>query len=335
MSHEITKTAGKNEMAYAGEKPWHGLGQELPEGASIEEWKIAAGMQWKIQRSKVRYVTERGAASELEMPDQHVLFRSDTKAALSIVSERYKVVQPGEALEFFRELTISEGYKLETAGTLFGGKKFWALAKVAEGLEVGRGDKINPYLLFASSCDGSLGTTIDKTAVRVVCNNTISMALSAKSAQRVVVSHRTKITDERLREIKSNMGLVRGEFVRFAEAAKLLSRVNVTDRDARSFVLDLLSPKLDGMTAKEATEATDKTRDSRGFQAIVRLFNGEAMGSSLQGVKGTAWGLLNSVTEYVDHGTQARSDSSRLDSAWFGAGDTLKTRTLEKLLTLA
>ena len=101
MAHELTiRKSGTAEMAYAGDTPWHGLGQQLAEGAPIETWLTAAGMDWRIQRSKVRYSTARDDAEGSQVwDDQHVLFRSDTKAPLGIVSDGYKAVQPREVVE--------------------------------------------------------------------------------------------------------------------------------------------------------------------------------------------------------------------------------------------
>jgi phage/plasmid-like protein (TIGR03299 family) len=141
------------EMAYVGEKAWHGLGQQVAEGATIEQMQTAAGMDWKICRSRVRYGAD-DAPRIIE--DKHVLFRNDTKAALGIVSDNYKIVQPAQVLEFFRDLTESNGFKLNTAGTLFDGRRFWALASVGEEAVIMGQDRVGGYLLLSTSCDGSL-----------------------------------------------------------------------------------------------------------------------------------------------------------------------------------
>ena len=194
MAHAITQRAnGFNEMAYVGNKPWHGLGQELREGATIEEWVVAAGMDWKVQRSKVRYATGagQGAADFAEWPDFHVLMRSDTKAPLGLVSDGFKVVQPHATLEFFRDLVEVAGFKLETAGTLHGGRKFWALASIgAEDRIVGR-DLVKGKLMLATACDGTMNTIAKNVAERVVCANTLAIALGERGAPEVRVSHRS------------------------------------------------------------------------------------------------------------------------------------------------
>src|SRR6478609_12109218 len=128
MAHQI------EQMAYVGAMPWHHLGNQLPAKQSIEVWAEKAGMNWDICETPVRYMTEQAGnlGSIRSFDDQKVLFRSDTKRALSVVSGRYQVVQPKAVLEFYRDLTQVSGYELETAGVLKAGRKFWALARIGK-----------------------------------------------------------------------------------------------------------------------------------------------------------------------------------------------------------
>ena len=120
-------------MAYAGEKPWHGLGNKLAPRQSIDTWKQQAGMDWEIEASEVRYISGNNHVGVINaFPEQKVLYRSDTKAPLAVVSKRFQVVQPGEILEFYRDLTACNGFELETAGVLREGRKFWALARTGQ-----------------------------------------------------------------------------------------------------------------------------------------------------------------------------------------------------------
>jgi hypothetical protein len=123
-------------MAYVGETPWHELGNQLPAKQPIEVWAREAGMDWTIRETPVRYMTEQAGAlgSIMSFDEQKVLYRSDTKAPLSVVSGRYQVVQPKEVLEFYRDLTEVSGFELETAGVLKAGRKFWALARTGKKL---------------------------------------------------------------------------------------------------------------------------------------------------------------------------------------------------------
>ena len=180
-------------MAYAGAAPWHGLGNQLTQKQPIEVWQREAGMDWQIQESPVHFKSETAGhlGSIHSFPEQKVLFRSDTKAPLSVVSNRYHTVQPREVLEFYRDLTEVSGYELETAGVLKGGRKFWALARTGQGAAIKGNDQVNGYLLLATSCDGTLATTATPTTVRVVCNNTLTIALDGTS-RAIKVPHNTR-----------------------------------------------------------------------------------------------------------------------------------------------
>lgn len=319
MSHELTETNGIVEMAYVGDTPWHGLGQKLEAGASIETWKTAAGMDWQIKRSRVRY----GAGdAQRTYDDAHVLFRSDTKDALSVVGSGYKIVQPGAVLDFFAEFAQAAGANLETAGTLFGGRRFWALAKLGGEESIIGNDVVAQYLLLASSCDGSSKTEARETAIRVVCNNTISLALTGKTKHSIKVSHRS-IFDPAW--VKRELEATGGNFSAFVKAARALAKVRVDNVKAEAFIASLLAAK----TTREDVS------DTPAYQAILGLFNGQAIGADLAAAEGSAWGLLNAVTQYVDHSARAKTTEHRIASAWFGNGDSLKTQALEMAMALA
>lgn len=135
------------QMAYVGATPWHGLGSHLSPKQPLEIWQREAGMDWLIQESPVHFKADAiGHLGSIHtFPEQKVLYRSDTKAPLSVVSNRYQVVQPREVLEFYRDLTEVSGYELETAGVLKGGRKFWALARTGQGTALKGNDQVNGY----------------------------------------------------------------------------------------------------------------------------------------------------------------------------------------------
>jgi len=329
MSHELTIRANSTaEIAYVGEKPWHGLGQKLAVGADIETWQVAAGMDWRIQKSKARYFCDAQGTDQREFPDQIVLFRSDTKAPLGIVSPSYKVVQPKTVLEFFRDLIEGNGYQLETAGTLFGGRKFWALAKVASACVTAL-DEVGSYLLLSTSCDGGSATEARETSVRVVCNNTLSMARYAKADARV--THRQMFD---AMAIKARLEQNSEHFARFMEDARQLSAKRITTAAAEAFVRELLRPTKIIGGIPQPTMLDDSQRAPKGESDILALFAGSALGQGLPGVRGTAWGIVNAVTAYVDHVKGGKTTDHRLDSALFGSGDDLKTRALDLAFAL-
>jgi phage/plasmid-like protein (TIGR03299 family) len=329
MAHELTIRSGKAEMAYVGQTPWHGLGQELKEDASIEEWQTAAGMNWRILRSKVRYNTVRdgGADQFCTMDDRHVLFRSDDRSALSVVSDEFKTVQPKAVLEFFRELTDTAGFKMETAGTMFGGRRFWALASTGESaFIVDPKDRVKGYVLLSTSCDGSMATEARYTNVRVVCHNTLSAARG--EAARVKVTHRSTFKAD---DVKKELGIEMAHeaFAKTMDQFRAMVNAELQPHDAMMQTAMLFEPKASDMAKDDLVKLLHDKRIIRiGELAIDNM----AIGGNLAGVAGSQWGWLNAVTQFVDHEARARSVDNRISSAWFGKGDDLKTRAFEMAL---
>lgn len=324
MAHQLTERAnGKVEMAYVGATPWHGLGEKLEENQSLDAWTVAAGMDWDIKRSRVRYGD--GANARI-IDESHVLFRSDTKDALGIVSSKFKIVQPKEVMGFFADLTGSAGFTMETAGTMFGGKRFWVLARTGQSAVIKSGaDLVGQYLLLATAADGSLATTGRFTTVCVVCNNTLSQALTGKAKHEVKISHRSIFDGAAM---KDQLGIERDGFTAWANVMRELASDNVRNDEAEQFVFQLLT-KADWN--KATVDQIADARETRGYKTIMSLFEGAGKGATIVGRKGTKWGLLNAVTEYADYHIRATSQDNRLASAWFGAGDDLKTKAIELL----
>ena len=148
MAHLVEK------MAYVGAKPWHGIGQDLPPGLSVDEWMIHAGMNWEIKNSPVQFTSgDSDYLGGLHGFNEHkVLYRSDTQAPLSVVGQRYQVVQPREILEFYRDLTEQSGFELETAGVLKGGRKLWALANTGQATTSAGINDMQPFNMGHHRC---------------------------------------------------------------------------------------------------------------------------------------------------------------------------------------
>lgn len=331
MAHEISvRKDGFAETAYVGKVGWHGLGNELKAGATIEEWQVAAGMDWRIQKGVVRYNVERGnedyAPGYKSFPEKHVLFRSDTKAPLSIVSDHFKVVQPHDVLEFFRDLSDRAGLRLDTAGVLFGGKRFWALA-VADGTaSVGRGDIFKNMLLISTSCDGSMATEGRWTRVRVVCHNTLSEAREdGKAGSRT--THRSVFNPEKA---KGDLGITKSNFAEFMADMRRLADTKIAESEVVAMTAEAYKPG----AAKLAKEDFIKVLESYPVKTTLELvLEGKAKGSTLDGVKGTAYGWLNGVTEFVDHHARSHTSDNRVANAWFGNGSALKARAMNMALS--
>jgi len=311
-------------MAYINDTPWHGLGNRLSAKQSIEVWAQQSGIAFEIKETPVRFMTESAGnlGAIMTFPEQKVLFRSDTNEPLSVVSQRYQVVQPREILEFYRDLTEISGFELETAGVLKGGRKIWALAKTNQSATLKGNDTINGYLLLATACDGTLATTAQFTSIRVVCNNTLAVALSNGSGA-VKVPHSTSFDPQ---AVKKQLGISVSAWDSFMYRMKTLSERRVKSHEAMNYFLRVFTDP--------ATTATGLSNE-RAMKKVLALYEGDGKGAELASSKATAFGLLNAVTEYVDHERRARSTDHRLESAWFGQGATLKQKALEQALLMA
>lgn len=313
-------------MAYVGETPWHGLGNQLSPRQPIEVWQKQAGMDWNIESAEVRYVS--GGSSNLgaihAFPEQRVLFRSDTKTALSVVSSRYQIVQPRDVLEFYRDLTEVGGFELETAGVLKDGKKLWALARTGQSVSLKGRDEVNGYLLLATACDGTLATTAQFTSVRVVCANTLQIALG-DSAGAVKVPHRSQFDAQ---AVKRQLGIATSSWHEFMVRMRALSERKVSESVAEKFFQRVLTYPVSG------SGIPVPTTNDRAIKTVQSLYAGRGMGATLPSASATAWGLVNSVTEFVDHARRARSEDHRRDAAWFGAGAALKQKAWDEAMKL-
>lgn len=317
MAHELyINQDGKASMAYVGDTPWHGLGQQLTIDSPIEVWAQQAGMDYFIEETPVEFTVN----NEHKLyTGKKVLFRNDNGTALSVVSDRYKVVQPLEVLEFFRNLTEEHGWQLETAGVLYQGQKYWALAKTGAEVRIMGQDLLKDYVLLATSCDGTLRTMAKRTSIRVVCNNTLGYA-AADGNPEIRISHASNFN---AKAVQSELGIGDGWEDFAAHAAELAIR-KVSNQEAINYVLNIFGDKMKPIDQQPTINTIAK---------VLQLFDGNGKGSDLQSARGTAWGLLNSVTEYIDH-HKGRDQSRRLDNAWFGKGGEVKLQAYNQALEL-
>lgn len=314
MSHNIDMSNDRANVAYAGQVPWHGLGGQLEEGATIDEWQEAAGLSWSAIAATVKFDSMHGRGT---FDGRNVLYRSDTQAPLSIVSDRYKIVQPKQVIEFFREFVeAAGGLTMEVAGSLDGGCRVWALAKGSRALRLSKADVTEQYLLLATSFDMSLPTIAQPTSVRVVCNNTLHLALDEQKGVRV--PHSTAFDPAR---IKADLGLDE-RWLHFSETATRLADTKMTKSAAGVYFYDVFYP--------EKVQASQFFSQKSAEKRVKQLMDihSRAPGQETLAAKGTVWGALNAVTYYADHVARTRTGDRRLCRAWFGDNADAKARAL-------
>ena len=326
MSHQLTTVNGTTSIAYLGETPWHKLGQQMEPGQSIETWAINAGMDFNINSALVQYKShpDNVYASDV-VTGKKVLYRSDNGKSLAVVSDTYKVVQPKEVLEFYRDLTEKAGFQLETAGVLREGRKYWALASMGQEAKV-LDDSLKGYLLLGTACDGTMATTAMFTSVRVVCANTLGFAMqeatTGKAKNVIRVNHRSEFDEA---SVKAQLGIAATSWNSFMTSVDVWCGTPIDDVSAKQY--------FDEVASYTTTEG-DVVISKKTTETLMNLFQGGGMGSQLTTAKGTVWGLINAVTEYVDH-HKGRTADGRMDRAWFGDGQAIKSLAVNKANELA
>lgn len=333
MSHELDFTKGKAAIAYRGETPWHGHGQIILPQDSIDDIRIKAGLDYDVVKTPVLFgykdeppIHDPGVETWNrygEFKQNQVLFRSDTKTPLSVVGEHYRVVQPKEVVEFYRDLCADFGFEVEVVGALAGGRKVWALANTKNAFQLRGEDKVKGYLLLATSYDGTMATQARFTSVRVVCNNTLSLARMSKA--QVSVPH-SKTFDADLVKRQLHVGPAWEAFNE--RAAKMSERVVSRDETVRLFMQAYYGLS----TAEQIREHQEvEGNDAKVEKTMKRLTDAlfASPGAQLASARGTLWGALQAVTFDVDHALPSRDGGSRLNKAWFGDGDGIKNRAFD------
>ena len=317
MSDEISEIEGEVEMAFLESEGncWHGKGIPLHDGATPDEWKQATRMGlWTIDSAPVLFY-DNATEQVIAYDKSKVLYRSDTKLPLSTVGAGYKVVQPAEVIDFFSEVIEKMGFEMCTAGVLFGGRKFWAQANIGREVNILGKDRVAGKILLSTACDGSLATTGAYTTTRVVCNNTLQMALNG-NFDRVKIPHSVQFNADQMKE---QLGLANDSFTEWAGLAEAMAHTGITDAKAYDYFANTFQIYTDEDKRLHLDDRLQIAAKSKIVASCYELFSGEGKGSQLASAKGTVWGALNAVSEYSDHRRATKTEDARIDSAWFGA----------------
>lgn len=335
MSHLIDTTKGRAAIAYRGETPWHGLGFQIESTDDVETIRHKAGLDFEILKADAMFAGPDGQIRSAASLNRSILYRSDTLAPLSVMSTKgYHVVQPDQILGFIDESVRAMGWTIETAGSLNGGRKVWALAKMGEQATIGKGDDVGGYLLAATACDGSMASEFMFTSVRVVCNNTLHMSLNndRKAGARVKVYHFNKLDTS---AVKKELGIAGSVWANFIEQAKRLASIRLSDKQAVQVLRTVYAPVEEKEVEGEVVTDDQFLKANTSARKVLELYQGDAIGAELATARGTAWGLVNATTEYYDHVSNTRSTDNRLNSAWFGAGADRKQDVVDACLQVA
>ncbi|MDE5718041.1 MAG: DUF932 domain-containing protein [Lachnospiraceae bacterium] len=273
-------------MFYTREKPWHGLGTRVEEAPTSAEALCLAGLDWEVVQEPV--FTEKGDA----IAGYRANIRDKDRKVLGVVSDRYKIIQNREAFAFTDTL-LGSGVRYETAGSLQEGRKVWLLARLPREYIIA-GEQISPYLVFSNSHDGSGAVRVALTPIRVVCNNTLNLALATASRSWSMI-HMGNVRDK-MQEAKNTLFMAEAYMESLGEEFECLRGMKVTDSQVEEYVEKLLPLE------KDATE----TREKNTLKLRKDLLHRYYAAPDLRGVGKNAYRFINAVSDFATHSQPLR-----------------------------
>lgn len=339
MAHEIES------MFYVNETPWHSLGVKLNAPPTTRDAMIAAGMDWEVGVKALQTV-------DGESVSHKAFYRMTDNKILGVAGPGSYPLQNVSAFSWFDPFVQSGEATLETAGSLRGGARIWVLAKLSRDPSViVPGDEVLKYILLSNAHDGTMAIRVGFTPIRVVCHNTLSMAIDSNASKLLRIRH-TKNAVDVLNAVRDTMNLANASFEATAEQYRRLAHTSINSDDLDKYI-SLVFPRAKSKTPAPppvadvsgadtfaalldrpvviAGQSDEKTYTKR-EEIIHELFE-SGMGHEIQGVRGTLWGAYNAVTEYTTHhrGTDAET---RLQSM-FNDGANINNRALNVAMSLA
>lgn len=315
MAHNINTYMGR-------QAAWHKLGTVTGSYMTWDDIQAQGGLNYLPVKQQLFDASGNAV-------DAWGVFRPDTNAFLGAVGDQYTVIDHAEGFRMIDALIQSkDGAHYETAGCLGKGEVVWGLADLSLSINVGTsGDKSNVYLLFATAHNGTFSHLYRTTLTRVVCQNTLNAAMSSKATSLFRVRH-TKNAQNRLDSAHDALATIGAEAQGIEAKLNMLASRKMT-REAMGSILDRLFPQ-----SKDANgKPQDSTRRNNILSDVLRCYESNDR-NAFPEQRGTAYNLLNAVTEYTDHVRSTRNGDSG-ESAMFGSGDRLKTQAMEVIMQTA
>ena len=279
-------SANVESMFYVRETPWHGLGTKVMEAPDSEGALIAAGLNWNVVQEPI-FTGEnepiRGYKANIRDSDRKVL---------GVVTDRYKVIQNHEAFAFTDEL-LGQGVRYETAGSLQDGKKVWLLAHMPHEYIIS-GERISPYLLFSNTHDGSGAIKVALTPIRVVCNNTLNLALS--TAKRSWSMVHTGDIRSKMQEARDTLFMAERYMDELGKEFEALRLKKLSDQKVMEYI-EILLPVEDGSTPQQIKNIERLREDMK-----IRYFDAP----DLQDTGKNAYRFINAVSDFATHAKPLR-----------------------------
>lgn len=318
MAHGILEN---DTMFSVKERPWHGLGTVIQTAPTVEEGIKLAGLDWDVELRPLMTNEE----NPLAVSSHNAVVRNDNNAVLGVVGTNYKPLQNKDAFAWFEPLVENGLVTLETAGSLFNGKKIFVLANTNATAEVVKDDAIESFILLSNAHDGTQAVRVGFTPIRVVCNNTLTSAHNSDLSKLIRVQHSASVV-ENLEMIRNLMDTVNNQFLATVEQYKELAKRDVNQADLEKYVRQVFSiKKLDdiikGYEEKEEIENFRKKLMDR----VEEYFELEPAHKT--------WNMYNAVNSYLNH-DRGRTLETRYNSTWFGGNKILDKKALDLALRM-
>jgi phage/plasmid-like protein (TIGR03299 family) len=292
MGHGLIEVNGKIPAAYANKRAWHGLGTVVEGLMTQQQVREEAGVDFTVAKRPL-YAEGIG-----EIASHVAIVREDTGGLLGVTGKDYGIMQTGIMLDFLDNLVKDAGMRYESAGALHGGKSVWVLASMGEDWTIA-GDRHVPYILATTTHDGSGSVTVTPTVVRVVCQNTLSAAMTGSDAQRINIRHTSGVVDN-LRAASDTLAIATADQRRMQEFLATAAEVTLTKEDVSTIVADIFGARPDEQAVGIRT-LNGYDRKLAGFKRVAS----EELTSNP-----TAYGFVQSITGYADHAMRPESKAA-------------------------
>lgn len=331
MAHEIDMTGGIARVMVAGAPAWHRLGVNVAEAQTSDEAIKLAGLDWNVEQVPVQAVRTVEVDGQLvtrtiDIPGKYANIRSDSEAPLAVVSDSYRVFQNREAFDFMDSIVGEKLAMYETAGSLKGGKQVWMMARVPGELRATDNDVTLPYILLSNTHDGSQALRMVPTAVRVVCANTLTLALSRSHRTQGVTIRHCESLKERVEEARKAFSIVTKRLQAHGEEMQQMAERKMTSDELAAYFTRIVT-----------TQAPSDTKRKELLNSLATALHHPT--NNVDGIGGSVWAAYNAVSYYADHMTKVRgsglkADDARLNSVWFGSANELKQLAYNAALDL-
>lgn len=315
MAHELEMINGVAQMAYRESNglPWHGLGTPVSDDMTPQQMMEVAGLNWSVEKVPT-FIDLNGQKIET---GQEALVRSTDGKILTQVGKGWNPVQNAEAFDFFTDFVSAGDMIMDTAGSLKEGQIVWAMADVRDGFSLFNGDEVKGYLLFSNPHQYGKAIDIKFVMERVVCNNTLTVALNEKGMPGVRINHRSEFDAE---SVKVALGISHEKIEMFKEAAEFLGSKRYQDETLKRFMAKVFgeSTRDDKLLSRTAEQAMEYVENQPGDNYR----------------PGTWWNAYNAVTYMADH-KLGRTADTRMASAWFGTNAKRKVDALDAAIEMA